>query len=508
MIVLRSVTKTYGRWRRKQNVLHNVDAVFEAKGNYVIFGLPKSGKTTLLNLLCGITAPTRGTVARYGRVGFTVGLPGIAHFRYSGRELAVLLANLYEADADEIIEFTTSFSELGSDMRRPISTLDQTSRSRLFVTLGYALPLDFYLFDGSVGAGDEHFRKKYRAAFEARRREAGTIWVTRNDRNAEMYGTKGGVLHDGKLELFDTLDEALHVFRIHRRAAERGTLGHARDLVRTGETAEARSYLREYLADRRDDIAAYELLAELALQAGDYGEAEAVCRAALKSSPNAVAIHFTLARIAEHQRKYADVVSHARNALEIDPAHYHGQRLLAKAYEALGLDNEAAATLGDIATQHNNLRNWLPAIHANAKAGNWEQALSSIDGAIASFGPNANTALADLRIRALFETGRLKDVEDALLALGEHDLEKALSVINQLLPQADALIIVHFLNQLHLKFDLAKNVTSRNLLFLLRFVEKEAAKRSDGQGAVFLELLDQIRPLSAPRPPSNDLSHV
>src|SRR5579871_4089747 len=168
MIVLRSVSKIYGRWHRRKNALVNVNAVFEAGGHYVILGMPKSGKTTLLTVLSGLTYPTRGRVIRYGKVGFPVGFGGIGLPRFSGRELAVLLANLYQADANEIVEFVTEFSELGPDMRLPISDLKPVPKNRLYVTLAYALPLDFYLFDGSVGRTDEQFRDKCQAAFEAR----------------------------------------------------------------------------------------------------------------------------------------------------------------------------------------------------------------------------------------------------------------------------------------------------------------------------------------------------
>jgi capsular polysaccharide transport system ATP-binding protein len=492
MIVLRSVSKIYGRWRRRKNVLINANAVFEAKGNYVILGMPKSGKTTLLNLLCGMTTPTRGTLTRYGRVGFPIGFAAVGQPRFTGRELAVLLANLYEADADEIIEFTTSFSELGPDMKRPISSLeDPLLKARLYVTLGYALPLDFYLFDGTIGRAGEGFREKCQAAFDARRAEAGTIFVTNDYRNAKLYGSRGGVLHDGRLELFDTVDEALDKFQAIRRAAEHGTLGYARDLVRTGESAEARAYLRQYLAVQRD-AAAYELLLGLAMRVVDYREAKAVCRAALRDFPNAITFHNALATIAERQGDHAEAAGHAQAALKIDSTNHHAQMLLAKAYEALGRDSDAAALWNDVADRHNDLKISLRAIRANAKAGNWDLVMSRIDKAAASFGPAADVALTDLRIRALLETGRLGDAENALVALGERDLEKALSVVNLLAAEADPSTIEPLLRQLHLKFDLAKS-TTRNMRLLSLIDRQLATNHPNGDGAAASALLSQIR---------------
>lgn len=146
----------------------------------------------------------------------------------------------------------------------------------------------------------------------------------------------------------------------------------------------------------------------------------------------------------------------------------------------------------------NNINSWLPAIRASANGGDWKQAMDGIDRAVEKFGLDATPALTDLRIRALFNTGRLDDAEQALVALGGRDLEKALSIICQFAAKTeDPTALLRFMRQLHLKHDLTKDLANRNIRFLVNAIERQlsAKKMSDSSGLAVSDLFGKIRNL-------------
>src|SRR5262249_9433481 len=159
------------------------------------------------------------------------------------------------------------------------------------------------------------------------------------------------------------------------RASDAAVLARAQGLIKSGEKTQAQEYLREHLASNPDDIAASELLADLAMGAGDYDKVIAICRAALEHAPDAAVIQLLLAKVAEREKRFQDVVAHARDALASDPESVPARTLMAKAYEALDRHGEAGAAWRDLAGRNDHLSLWWSAIQADSRAGNWERVL-------------------------------------------------------------------------------------------------------------------------------------
>lgn len=63
MIVLKNVSKTYGKGEEKVEALKNVNLVIEDGKFTAIIGKSGSGKTTLMNLIGGLDNPTQGQIS-------------------------------------------------------------------------------------------------------------------------------------------------------------------------------------------------------------------------------------------------------------------------------------------------------------------------------------------------------------------------------------------------------------------------------------------------------------
>ena len=214
MIILRNVSQEFkkGNLRRgrveRVRVLNEINVAFAPRARIAIFGQRGSGKTTLLRLMCGALTPDAGRVSGNRSVSFPIGsairIPGATvhqHIRF--------LAGLYGRDLNAFTRFVLTFAELGGVVDLPVHTLSADMRSRLNFTLGFALPFEYYLFDGAMAFGDHAFREKALKALEARREAAGVILATRFPRLARGNFTNGAVLHNGKLRLFGDVERAI-----------------------------------------------------------------------------------------------------------------------------------------------------------------------------------------------------------------------------------------------------------------------------------------------------------
>ena len=237
MIRLHSVSKEVGRGRLRRLVLDDISWTIPPRSRYVILGHKGAGKTTLLNIISGSHVPTTGWVER----GATI-CPGLDLARAlpakTPRLIAAQLARVYRMGVEDVVKFTTEFAGMDGAMDVPITSLPNSLRQRFGYALIYAIPFDFYLFDGRIGPQKGEFAKACRSAFDARLREAGVILMTSVPRIAERFDGTVGILHDGKLEFFRSVREAISVFGTLERPDSTLSLGEPADIDRDDDDEE------------------------------------------------------------------------------------------------------------------------------------------------------------------------------------------------------------------------------------------------------------------------------
>lgn len=214
MITLHSVSKELGRGQFKTLVLDDINWLIERRSRIVILGQRGSGTSVLLNILAGLSLPTRGWVDRRATISIPGGFLRYARFG-TPRELILRIAQLYGADPHDIIKFIATGMQRDDIINVPVRRLPAAIRQQLNMALTYAVPCDFYLFDGVIEAGRKpEFRAFCRQAFNMRSQQAGSIVATNSSRMAAGLGEglTGGVLFRGKLTLYQRLGDAIAVF--------------------------------------------------------------------------------------------------------------------------------------------------------------------------------------------------------------------------------------------------------------------------------------------------------
>jgi capsular polysaccharide transport system ATP-binding protein len=205
---LRDVHKSYPMNVGRKHVLRGVNARFEKGERVGILGRNGTGKSTLVRILGGVEAPTRGTIRRTMSVSWPIGMAAGFHSALSGADNSRFIARIYGKPSKETVDFVESFAELGEYLRMPVGTYSSGMRSRLGLAISLAVEFDCFLVDEALAVGDTKFGR----AFAARLRNAGLIIVTHQPSLVRQLCTRAAVLDQGTLTFYEDIDEALATY--------------------------------------------------------------------------------------------------------------------------------------------------------------------------------------------------------------------------------------------------------------------------------------------------------
>jgi capsular polysaccharide transport system ATP-binding protein len=209
MIILDNVSKDFKTHSGRKAVLRDVSIAFPEGRNIGIFGLNGAGKSTLIKILSGAEAPDKGKVIRQGLVSFPLGFDSCMHHNLTGRENVKFIARVYGIDVDSMVEYVEWFAEIGSYFDMPLNTYSSGMRSKLAFGTCLAVDFDVYLIDEITEVGDSRFRRKAFTEFQKKMLHADIILVSHNIDTIRTYCDMGAVLSDGRLDLYDNLDDAM-----------------------------------------------------------------------------------------------------------------------------------------------------------------------------------------------------------------------------------------------------------------------------------------------------------
>jgi len=149
-----------------------------------IIGHNGAGKSTILKMLAGITAPTRGEVRVSGRVSSLIELGAGFHGDLTGRENIFLNGAIMglsrrelTAKYDEIVEF----AELERFIDTPLKRYSSGMQARLAFSVAVHLDPEVLLIDEVLSVGDYSFqRKSFDRILEFKKRGTHIVFVSHN----------------------------------------------------------------------------------------------------------------------------------------------------------------------------------------------------------------------------------------------------------------------------------------------------------------------------------------
>jgi len=220
MIRLQNVNKRYKTVAGIRTVLDNVSVTFPKGHSVGILGMNGAGKSTLIRIIGDAEPADSGKIIRKGRVSWPLGFTGGFQSSLTARENARFVGRIYGECTEYVEAFTEEFSELGSYFDVPLRSYSAGMRGRFAFSVSLACNFDYYLVDEALETGDARYKEKFRRAFEERRENASVILVSHNEQTIRRNCDMAAILHEGSIDMYDDLKEAMHHYKfLQTRAA-------------------------------------------------------------------------------------------------------------------------------------------------------------------------------------------------------------------------------------------------------------------------------------------------
>ena len=182
-----------------------------------IIGGNGAGKSTMLKLLCRVTAPTEGEIDLYGRIasmlevgtGFNGEMTGRENVYMNGAILGMTRAEI-DAKMEDIIEF--------SEVRDFIDTPVKRYSSGMFVKLAFSvaahLDSEIMIMDEVLAVGDMAFQKKCLEKMRSAAKVDGrtVLYVSHNMNTIRTLCDRCIVLDKGRIVFEGDVDEAIEIY--------------------------------------------------------------------------------------------------------------------------------------------------------------------------------------------------------------------------------------------------------------------------------------------------------
>ncbi len=155
------------RWRRQyyRDFWALTDTSFEvpAGQSIGIIGRNGSGKSTILQIIAGVLAPTTGSVTVAGRVNALLELGTGFNPEFTGRENVVMAGAIQghsAAQVEEMVPRIAAFAEVGEFFDQPMKTYSSGMYVRVAFAAAVMMRPDVLIVDEALAVGDIFFQQK------------------------------------------------------------------------------------------------------------------------------------------------------------------------------------------------------------------------------------------------------------------------------------------------------------------------------------------------------------
>lgn len=213
MLELVNVSKSFWTGKQRKVILDRASFRVEIGNSIGILAKNGTGKTTIINMMAGLEKPDEGVINKTCRVSFPLGFMGGVVNKLSAVENSRYIARLYGLDPDYVEAFCRWMCDLDEYFEMPVGTYSAGMRSRFSFSLMLALDFDIYLIDeGMPSTTDVEFNRKAGDILKERLKTTTVLIVSHKPQVLEKFCRSAAVLRDGKLHMFNTLEEAKQLY--------------------------------------------------------------------------------------------------------------------------------------------------------------------------------------------------------------------------------------------------------------------------------------------------------
>ena len=188
------------------------------KGETVgIIGQNGAGKSTILKLICRVTAPSKGSIYMNGRLTSMLEVGTGFHLELTGRENVYLngaILGMTKAEIDKKFDEIVEFSEVGQFIDTPVKRYSSGMKVKLAFSVASHLDSEIMIMDEVLAVGDVNFQNKCINQMKKIAEEEGRtiLYVSHNMATVKSLCDRCIVLSHGTKIFEGPVDEAIAVY--------------------------------------------------------------------------------------------------------------------------------------------------------------------------------------------------------------------------------------------------------------------------------------------------------
>ena len=238
---------------RKTNTITALDNVsFEIeKGDAIgIIGKNGSGKSTILQIVCGTLSPSAGEIEVNGKIAALLELGSGFNPEFTGREnieINAILLGMTKKDIKMRIQDIIEFAEIGIFIDQPVRTYSSGMIVRLAFAIIAHANADIMVIDEALAVGDSYFTQKCMRYIQ-RFKQTGTLVFVSHDPNAVLsICNKAILIENGRIKHKGDAKETLEIYANEKRIQQG-------EYIDTNNTSSLRVDRENYETDRQTRI--------------------------------------------------------------------------------------------------------------------------------------------------------------------------------------------------------------------------------------------------------------
>ncbi|MBQ8762701.1 MAG: ATP-binding cassette domain-containing protein [Clostridia bacterium] len=188
------------------------------KGETVgIIGRNGAGKSTILKLICRVTAPTKGNIYLNGRITSMLEVGTGFHPELTGRENVYLngaILGMSKSEIERKFDQIVEFSEVGQFIDTPVKRYSSGMKVKLAFSVASHLDSEILIMDEVLAVGDVSFQNKCINRMKKVSQEEGrtVLYVSHNMATVKSLCNRCIVLSHGQLAFEGSTEEAIAVY--------------------------------------------------------------------------------------------------------------------------------------------------------------------------------------------------------------------------------------------------------------------------------------------------------
>jgi len=181
-----------------------------------IIGRNGCGKTTLLQIVCGMTRPTKGEIWVKGRVAPVLALGATFDLEATGRENVLIGGAVLGLKRHEIIakfESIADFAGIGDFMDQPIKLYSTGMRTRLAFAICAHMNAEILIVDEALAVGDMAFQQKCIDWIDNFRRTGTLLFVSHSPSELARLCNHAIWIDDGRIRQAGDVTEVARAYK-------------------------------------------------------------------------------------------------------------------------------------------------------------------------------------------------------------------------------------------------------------------------------------------------------